>query len=515
MQALAAFNHRVKRFSAYKAAKNSPSIDIIRTADGFFMPKTGKRYKFSSTAKNFHLSSSLVRAVMGPVGSGKSTMCCAEPILTAMDADPCKDGVRRSRWLIVRNTYGQLKTTTLATWMSWWGKLGDAKLTYDAPIKFKTTFSDDKGRIELEVYFLALDRVEDKEKLDSYEFNGAYINEARYMPGDEDKGCILLETIKERIGRYPAVSDLLNGQDGVRKYIIMDTNPPSARSWFYKLFEKDKPQGYELFRQPSGLISEDGIYKTNPLAENIENLPPSYYLDNAIGKTEEHIKVQLMGEYGVYMEGERVYQCYNDDIHSTDKPLNAVAGVPLLLGWDYGNTPACIIGQHLPNGQLILIKEFWADNMDVKQFAEDIVKPHLDMYYSAFDIISVGDPSGNALLPSGHTTHDILTRAGIKTTSASSNMPVTRLGAVINYMTKLVDGKPAFLFSRQNLPMVREGFLGGYQMHLVSGEKKPLKNEFSHTQDAVQYLCLAASKPYGISDKKSLSACGGTVRGQW
>lgn len=61
------------------------------------------------------------RVILGPFGSGKSVACCAEIFRRAREQAPSHDGVRRTRWAIVRNTYPDLKNTTVKTWRDWWG----------------------------------------------------------------------------------------------------------------------------------------------------------------------------------------------------------------------------------------------------------------------------------------------------------------------------------------------------------------------------------------------------------
>ena len=64
-------------------------------------------------------STDLVRGIMGPIGSGKSVACCAEIMMRSCEQAPGRDGVRRTRWAIIRNTYPELKSTTIKTWLDW------------------------------------------------------------------------------------------------------------------------------------------------------------------------------------------------------------------------------------------------------------------------------------------------------------------------------------------------------------------------------------------------------------
>jgi hypothetical protein len=65
-------------------------------------------------------------------------------------------------------------------------------------------------------------------------------------------------------------------------------------------------------------------------------------------------------------------------------------------------------------------------------------------------------------------------------------------------LTKMVEGKPAFLVDRR-CSMLIKGFEGGYSYKRmeVSGERyadKPDKNMFSHIHDSLQYMMLGAGE---------------------
>ena len=68
------------------------------------------------TGVKFHASTSRVRVVIGPVGSGKTWMNWMEIYrVTAERMPPMADGVIRARWVVIRTTYDELKSTTVAT----------------------------------------------------------------------------------------------------------------------------------------------------------------------------------------------------------------------------------------------------------------------------------------------------------------------------------------------------------------------------------------------------------------
>ena len=143
--------------------------------------------------KSFMKDETFFRGIRGPVGSGKSVGCCVEVFRRALQQKKAPDGIRKSRWAIIRNTNPQLRTTTIKTWLDWFPETDWGKFTWSVPY----THHIKKGDIDLEVIFLALDRPEDVKKLLSLELTGIWINEAREIPKSIIDACTM------RVGRYP------------------------------------------------------------------------------------------------------------------------------------------------------------------------------------------------------------------------------------------------------------------------------------------------------------------------
>jgi len=470
---------------------NAKVQHLVVDGNSFLVKKTGLQYKPSRTGEQLHNSTAFVRAMMGPVGSGKSTTNCAEIILQAVKMPKCIDGIRRARWAVIRNTYGELETTTLATWLQWFGELGISHVRHKTPIRYTSTFNDGDGNIELEVYFLALDRPEDVKKLESLELTGAFLNEARNIPR------IVLERCQERVGRYPqralCPQEFWSG-------VILDTNPPDTDSWFYHKFEVLKPEGYFLIKQPPALIKTDEGYQLNPDAENIQFLPKNYYQNAIIGRTEEHINVQILGNYGSFIEGRLVYTAYNDDLHAVDS-LEFAPELPVIIGWDFGLTPTAIFAQLTAKGQLQVIAELCSEDMGLENFVENQVKPFISSQLYGFRLESIADPAGNRRGDTDERScFDVLRKNAFDVAPATTNALMPRIDAVNAFLTRLIDGTPAFKISKKGCPRIRKGFLGGYHLKRVRGtddkfHDAPEKNEFSHPHDCLQYIALHYRSP--------------------
>ncbi len=449
--------------------------------------------KYSPPGKNaakFHESDSFVRGLMGPVGSGKSSSCCVEIVARALRQRPSRDGIRRSRWLIIRNTYPELKSTTIKTWETWF-PANVAPIKWDTPITstMKINNIGDGTGLELEVMFMALDKPTETGKLRSLELTGAWINEASEVPKE------IFDMVTQRVGRFP--SKLQGGPSWCG--IILDTNPCDDDHWYYKLAEEERPLEWEFFRQPGGLIRDaEGAYIPNQDAENVFNLPGGYgyYLQQVPSKSEDWINVFLLGNYGSTKDGKPVYPEYNDKVHCLHKNVEGERGLPIVLGCDFGLTPACVILQVTGRGKIIILDELVSEDMGIRQFTNDIVKPVLMNKYSGFQIHSAGDPAGNIRAQTDERTClQELLEAGIYTEPASTNDFIPRRESVAFFMTRMMDGEPAFMLNPR-CTNLRKGFLGRYKFERLktSGnaryKDRPVKDIYSHIQDALQYACL-------------------------
>jgi hypothetical protein len=454
-------------------------------------------YTAEPTLARFHADDSMFRGIMGPIGSGKSVGCALEVFLRAAAQRKGKDGIRRSRWAIIRNTYPELKETTIKTFLDWFGEITEMK--YDAPITGHIRVGD----IDLELVFIAIDRPKDVKKLLSLELTGAWLNEARELRKT------LVDAIIGRCGRYPSKRKGGSSWSGV----IADTNPMDDTHWWYGWAEEEKPTGYKFFRQPAALLKvkqpkgskKPPEYIPNPRAENVGNqdLGFEYWLRQIAGKTQEWIKVYILGQYGTVLDGQPVFSEYNDELHCAEDKLEALGGIALALGWDFGRTPAVIIGQLTTRGQLRIIDEVVVDaggqGMGLRSFARNVVKPYLATHYPGIPIsVSCGDPSGVAKDGSDNSCFDILADEGFPSIPSPTNDPTARQDAVIKFLTSTFDGEPGLLVS-PTATYIRRGFLGGYRFAAVniSGDPSiktaPEKNRFSHPHDGLQYLCQAVT----------------------
>lgn len=435
------------------------------------------KYQASPALWAFHQCGAFVRGVMGPVGSGKSTACCWELFRRCQEQEPGPDGIRRTRWAVVRNTYRELTDTTVKTWLDWFDDVGDF-VQQDMTHRIK--FQD----VEAEIMFRALDRPQDVKKLLSLELTGAWVNEAREVPR------AVIDMLQGRVGRYPSKRD--GGPTWLG--VIMDTNPPDNDHWWYRLFEEVAPDGWKLFKQPSG---------RGPDAENTENLPDGYYDRLQSGKDDEWVRVYVDGEYGFITEGRPVFPEFRDHLHVSRETLAPLENQTIVIGIDFGLTPAAVFGQRDVRGRWRWIHELVTEDMGAVRFAE-LLQNEMASRFPGAEYQVWGDPAGDQRAQTDETTpFQILRARGIKARPAPSNDFTLRREAVATPLSRLVDGEPGLLIS-PSCTALRKAMGGGYcyKRIQVSGDErfhdKPDKNQYSHVADAAQYLMLGAGEGRAI-----------------
>ena len=408
-------------------------------------------FSTSPTVWKFLSDDAFFRGLMGPVGSGKSYACAAEVMLRAVKqpASP-KDGVRYSRFVVVRNSYPELRTTTIKTWLELFPEHTFGPMRWSPPLThhIKLPARGDAAGIDCEVIFLALDQPKDVRKLLSLELTGAWVNEARELP------LSIVQGLTHRVGRYPT-----RGHGGCPwRGIWADTNPMDSDHWWHRLSEKEKVKGkykWNFYKQPPGMIEsvstdEDAMpgagrwWVNNARAENIKNLPQGYYEQQIGDKELDWIECYVGGKYVYVKEGKPVWHEYEDTI-MVDDDLGVDLSVPIHVGLDFGLTPAAVIGQRFMSGKWHILDEIVTEDMGLERFGQMLL-------YGAAP------------------------------------------------MLRLVDGKPGLRVNAR-CSRLRKALAGGYHFKRVgiSGgtdrfRDMPNKNDSSHVGDAFGYLLLGAGE---------------------
>lgn len=458
----------------------------------------------------FCLDNHEVAAIMGPVGSAKTTAAILRLGRHAFEQHPY-EGIARTRFAVVRNTGPQLVDTTMKSWFKLFPSDGKYR-KYTSTTKTQTWHFVPKGakhHVHAEFIFRALDDEDDVANLLSLEVTGFLFNELREI------NTQILAHAGRRAGRYPG-ADL--GGCTWRGW-IGDTNPWAATSDLHEMFVADKRQGYAFFKQPGGM---------DPDAENLENLEQTretlalpwndprrreqgrtYYINALRDYNKADADMFVHCKYGASRAGKPVYESYDDNAHCRPFELlkTVVKGkeaTPIKIGYDNtGRTPAAFIAQRTNNGQWRLRYEFIGEGMGMKAHAHAL-RVFLTEKIPDFVIDKITcDPAGAAKGADDLDMRMVVQAEfpGVTVVNARTNDIETRIAAVDGPLRRLVNGEPALII-HPDCKIARMAFLVKYQYRRlkVAGEERyteePDKSAkpYDDIMNAAQYLMLGGGE---------------------
>lgn len=451
-------------------------------------------------AAAFYRDDAPISAIMGPVGSGKTTAALMKIVRHARMQRPSpRDGVRRYRQLVIRDTFVNIQRTIFPSWFAIFPK--DAgEFVGGPPAVHRLKFDDGEGMIELQVDFMGLGDDVIENLLRGYEMTGFYANEADLL----SYGTI--DFLFSRTGRYPSALD--GGCTWRGGW--MDFNAPEQDHWLYRLLvdgvipesEPEKAaEGFSFHRQPGGL--EAG-------AENRHNLLADYYERMNGTMPDWRARRLVHNQWGYSRDGKPVYPEFRDGVHVAPRALAPLSHIPIGIGMDAGGTPAAAFGQFLPNGQLRVLDEVvTGPGTGPKHFA-DLLLAVLNRRFREFDIYGWADPSSAYGGDRSGTDRDWLEtvseRAKIRFRPAPTNSPGMRQEALRSPLSRMIEGQPGFLLD-PGCKNLRKALNSGYRYRRMklggaSGrfDDKPEKNEWSHISEALEYLALGG--PAGLAALK-------------
>lgn len=448
--------------------------------------------------------------IKGPVGSGKTHASLMRMVRHCSEQPLQKDGKRRSRWLVVRQTYPELKTTTIKSFTEVFPEGQFGHMSWSPPF----TYHFNAGDVEAEFIFLALENEDDLKKLRSLECTGIYFNELQYID---------LPTFSEgnsRTGRYPSVKDGGCTWTGV----IADMNAPEALHWTSIMFGEvpvpdyftaddvkahKRPATWFMFKQPPALLEiigdDDEVleYRVNPRAENLKNLRPDYYPRKLNGATKAWIDANCLNKSAALMRGRPVHTGFKRERHVAKEKLRFEPDLDLYGGFDFGITPAAVFGQQVAERRWMILLEMYAEDLAADAFAP-IVKQTLIQKFPGIDISRLrlfGDPGGDIRDQGfGVTAFQVFRKHGLMMLRAPGHNRIpARKEAGDAVLRDFPGGRPRILFDPQTR-MLQMGLQGGYQfkdIHSPTGMYKSdqiVKNQYSHVVEAWQNLMLGGGE---------------------
>lgn len=438
-------------------------------------------------------SSAFLRLIGGPVGSGKTTACIFELFRRACEQGKAQDGLRYTRFAIVRQTLQQLKSTVLKDIMAWLGPCAHYK------VQDNTVFIE-VGDVRSEWLLIPLENVEDQRRLLSSQLTGAWLSEAIEIDVD------LVPALAGRCGRYPSASRGVPSWFG----LIADTNLPAIGSAWHKFMDLDTPPDWQVFIQPGGL--DENAENLNWLAQTDETIKlpiddparlaqgRTYYERLSRGNNPDWIKRYVHAQYGDDPSGTAVFrESFRRNFHVVPE-LIPVYGHPIMVGQDFGRDPCSVLTQMDHKGRLLILAEVIAEDMGLQQQLNTGLRPLMaHERYQGRPVCLIGDPAGVAKSTLyEETSFDLIKRSGFVAYPAPTNDLDPRIRAVEYFLLGQVDGGPMMLIDEMRCPTLVRALSGGYRFAKnPHGVKKPTPDKtgpgakFTHVVDALQYACLA------------------------
>lgn len=438
-----------------------------------------------------------VRLLRGPVGSGKTIACCYDAVRSAIMRMPIwRDGVIRYRQAVIGSTYGQLERNLYPSWWKLYPKdpstwtegewQGGGGRFAKHVMRFTTLRGGRRVPVEFEAIFAAIGEQSIEEFVRGFEPSGWHLYEVDQQPEG------IIEQALGRLGRYPNRADIGAGELPWEGTLIGDLNAPDINHWYDIYVNQHRPPFVAEYVQPSGL---------SPDAENVAALGPGYYEKKMLQYASQPRLARrfVLNEYGPSGDGEPVFPQWSDARHLGAQRLQAVPGREVLLGFDQGLHPACVIGQRMPSGQMRILGEVLPGRCGTARFC-DLVRDELRQV--APESVVGGawcDPAGftGAEAESGERSWAEMVAAdlGFPLLPASdSNALPPRLEAVIYELTTSTHMGEANLLLSSRCKELRRALASEYRFAKrrpgESQATKPIANRYKDIADALQYLLL-------------------------
>jgi len=418
----------------------------------------------------------------GAFGSGKSLLLWLFGIYLCLTYPG-------TRGVFMRATYPQLKTTSLPTFFKIMRHFGWREGVHyrHHMTDHKISFIGAQGELDSEIQYLAAkgegqDIQAAIEDLQSLEIDFALVDE---LNGINEK---IYFGLSDRIGRWGEIPN------PVHRKLCAGGNPPMEGSWIHKRWYLKKEKNDKPLKNPQEYsLSVSSSY------ENKRNLPPDY-IEGLEARPEWYRDTFLYGRLGFQPpDGEPVYGEFNYDLYVSDVPLKAHEGLPIIRGWDLGPQAvhkAAILAQIDPAGVLLILAEITQDAPGIKPFVEYVIQQTNALFPEvAGEVKDFSDPVAlHTSQTDNRSAADVARECGVNFIPGEERLEL-RIDSVVQVMTRLhKDGRPGLYIDPLRCPTLLKGFMGGYRYKTIDeGNQRhslvPVKDIYSHTQDALQYLC--------------------------
>ena len=293
-------------------------------------------------------------------------------------------------------------------------------------------------------------------------------------------------------GRFTGVS---SPSPGFFKSMVLDTVEDGQQHITEKKFamiNRKKPMhGVEIWRNP---VNKFLVFQLHYTAD-VEKRSLEWKKDAMAGMPLKHFNLEFELMWDVY-SGCPVYPDFNKEVHISKEKLYPSIGLPLLIGIDFGLTPAAIICQ-LIDKTLFVYKEFTAENMGAERFS-DIVISQIQVIYPSWrdiknDYLFFADPSGAFRKDTDERSCFEILGAKVGNIIPGEITWEKRRKSVEDLLVKLSNKMGCLVINNGECPILQAGFEGGYRypesaLELEMNKIRPIKDKHSHIHDALQMI---------------------------
>ena len=193
--------------------------------------------------------------------------------------------------------------------------------------------------------------------------------------------------------------------------------------------------------------------------------------------------------------GVRVFEDFSKTLHVNNLNEDPILGLPVLIGIDFGLTPACVFCQ-LAGLKLSVLDELVAWNEPISEFSLAI-KARLQQRFPDMEHMEFVDPAGfHRSQVDGRRCVDELYKHGFAPQPGAMGF-VERKESIVTLLNRLYKGEPQLKINPRCEWLIG-GFEGGYRYdEQIAKKEYPLKNEFSHVADALQYVASQTKYLHG------------------
>jgi hypothetical protein len=285
-------------------------------------------------------------------------------------------------------------------------------------------------------------------------------------------------------------------QSGMRWYAAkLAANNPDENHWLYKRFVD--PGQPESLVPPELLPPEQvpGFRAWHPIEpENIHNLPPGYYekLRRMWGHRQDLVNRFVDGKFGFQQIGQAVTPQWADERHLA-VGLTPESRIPLVLLWDFGHNPTCVVTQVTPMGHWLVLDSMVGDGIGVEELVKQQVEPLLVDRYSKFTWKHIGDPAGMAgeqtsvmRSPVRYLVREL--GGSWRSGPVKPDEGIEPLRAILG--RSLAAGRSVVQVDRHRARHVWQALRGGWRFAVARTgivSREPVKDIHSHPGDAMRY----------------------------